>query len=68
MSSPRSWFLLVLLLCLLAFGGGLLSAWAPIPEKDERTPEQIQAARDDLKRLRQLADDPKTENERLWKL
>jgi WD40 repeat protein len=46
--------------------GGALSAPAP-EEKDPRTPAEVEAAKDDLRRLQKLAEDPKADNDELWK-
>jgi WD40 repeat protein len=68
MLSFRTRRLLVLAIGLVAPGSDPLSARAPLPDKDERTPAQIKAAQDDLNELRRLAREPKTEPARLWKL
>jgi WD40 repeat protein len=53
--------------CFLAINFSVLSAPVPVP-KDERSPEEIQAARDDLRLLRRRAADPQRDPSELWKL
>src|SRR5206468_2055006 len=58
----------VLPLAPLVLGGALLPACSPVTVKDERMPEQIEAARRDLERLDRLIRGPRASRDQAWQL
>jgi WD40 repeat protein len=63
--SRRCWYAFIA--CLVTMNGELRSAPVPVP-KDDRSPEEIQAARNDLDRLRRRIADPHRDPAELWNL